>query len=424
MNNVTVSTISGPDQRKMATLELEVSPDGQTWHKVPEALTMKNFSFGDTKLQWSEYVKKDPVFEGVIVDDYDYEEIDLFIGNNKEKFFLLINGEENRQCDKNGVLALKTQLGWTIAGPLQAAAASTRHSCHMTIVNVSTDILQRDILVTAAVEVEKSTVAVETAAAAEETAAMAECAVVAGEPVDAGEFVATAESTVIAGVPVGPGDPVAMAESAVVAGVPIATAESAVVAGVPIATAESAVVAGVPVDPGDPIATAESAVVAGVPLDPGDLVTTAESAVVAGEPVDAGEFVTTAESAVATDPVDPRDSVASAESAIIAGVPIDPGEPTLTNDKLAIVKEDLLDRYEKSQGLRTVNRKARKVNEEENSDRLTTTSNNSAESASTPAEPTNDVKKRQGRPKGVQNRRWKGDKQWHSLRSQPPTTDE
>jgi hypothetical protein len=74
--------------------------------------------------------------------------------------------------------------------------------------------------------------------------------------------------------------------------------------------------------------------------------------------------------------------------------------------------------------LRTVNGEAREVDEEENSVRPTTTSSNPAKSASTPAEPTNNVKKRQGRPKGVQYRRWKGDKQRYSLRSQPPTTDE
>jgi hypothetical protein len=100
-------------------------------------------------------------------------------------------------------------------------------------------------------------------------------------------------------------------------------------------------------------------------------------------------------------------------------------ELTLTTDKLAIVEEDLLNRYKRSQGLRTVNREAGEVNEEENSDRPTTTGNDLATSASTSAEPTNDAtKKRQGRPKGVQNRRWKGDKQRYSLRSQPPTTDE
>jgi hypothetical protein len=100
-------------------------------------------------------------------------------------------------------------------------------------------------------------------------------------------------------------------------------------------------------------------------------------------------------------------------------------ELTLTTNKLAIVEEDLLDRYEKSQGLRTVNHEAREVDQEENFDRPTTTSNDSATSASMPAEPANDATvKRQGRPKGVQNRRWKGDKQRYSLRSQPPTTDE
>jgi hypothetical protein len=77
-------------------------------------------------------------------------------------------------------------------------------------------------------------------------------------------------------------------------------------------------------------------------------------------------------------------------------------ELILTTDKLAIVEDDVLDRYEKSQGLRTVNREAREVDEEANSERPTTTSNDLATSASTPAEPTNDAtKKHQGHPKGV-----------------------
>jgi hypothetical protein len=100
-------------------------------------------------------------------------------------------------------------------------------------------------------------------------------------------------------------------------------------------------------------------------------------------------------------------------------------ELTLTTDKLAIVEEDLLDRYEKSQGLRTVNREAQEVVSTENSDRPTTTSNDAPASASTPAEPTTvTTEKRQGRPKNAKNRRWKGDKQRYSLRSQPTTNDE
>jgi hypothetical protein len=59
-------------------------------------------------LQWSEYVKKDPVFVGVNVDNYDYGEIDLLIGNNMEEYFLPLDREENRRPDKNGVFALKT----------------------------------------------------------------------------------------------------------------------------------------------------------------------------------------------------------------------------------------------------------------------------------------------------------------------------
>ncbi len=155
MGNVAISTIGGPNHQKMATLELEVSPNGRKWYKVSEALTTKNFSFGDTKLQWSEYVKKDPVFKGVNVDDYDYGEVDLLIGNDMEEYFLPLDGEENRQRDKNGVLALKMQLGWTIAGPLGAAAAPTKYNCYTTIINASTVVLKQEEEVSIAAELRR-----------------------------------------------------------------------------------------------------------------------------------------------------------------------------------------------------------------------------------------------------------------------------
>ncbi len=91
-----------------------------------------------------EYVKKDPAFEGVNIDDYDYGEIDLLIGNDMEEYFLPLDGEENRRHDKNGVLALKTQLSWTIADPLRAAAAPTKYNCYTTIVNASTIVFEQE----------------------------------------------------------------------------------------------------------------------------------------------------------------------------------------------------------------------------------------------------------------------------------------
>jgi hypothetical protein len=155
MGNLTISTIGGPNYQKMATLQLEVSPDGREWYKVSEALTTKNFSFGNTKQQWSEYVKKDPVFKGINVDNYDYGEIDLLIGNDMEEYFLPLDGEENRQRDKNGVLALKTQLGWTIAGPLCAAAAPTKYNCYTTIVNASAVVFEQEEEVSIAAELRR-----------------------------------------------------------------------------------------------------------------------------------------------------------------------------------------------------------------------------------------------------------------------------
>jgi hypothetical protein len=71
-------------------------------------------------------VKQDPVFKGVEVGDYNYNYIDLLVGRNIGLLFLLLHGKENIRVDKNGVLAVNTKLGWTIAGPLNTEATTAR----------------------------------------------------------------------------------------------------------------------------------------------------------------------------------------------------------------------------------------------------------------------------------------------------------
>ncbi len=105
---------------------------------VDQAKTSSKFRFGDTQLRWSDYVKQDPIFKGVDVGDYNYNNICLLVGRNVELLFLPLHSKENVRVDKNGVLAVNTKLGWTIAGPLKTAATTARYSCHMTVVNAST----------------------------------------------------------------------------------------------------------------------------------------------------------------------------------------------------------------------------------------------------------------------------------------------
>jgi hypothetical protein len=75
--DVAVTTLHGTNTERMANLRLQVSPDCKEWHDVNQAKTSTKFCFGDTQLRWSDYVKQDPVFKGVDVGDYNYNDIDL-----------------------------------------------------------------------------------------------------------------------------------------------------------------------------------------------------------------------------------------------------------------------------------------------------------------------------------------------------------
>jgi hypothetical protein len=89
-------------------------------------------------------VKQDPVFKGVDVGDYNYNDINLLVARNVELLFLPLHGKENVRADKNGVLTVNTKLGWTIAGPLKAASMTARYSCHTTVVNASTVVASKE----------------------------------------------------------------------------------------------------------------------------------------------------------------------------------------------------------------------------------------------------------------------------------------
>ncbi len=89
-------------------------------------------------------MKQDPVFEGLDVGDYNYNDIDLLVGRNVELLFHPLHGKENIRVDKNGVLAVNTKLGWTIAGPLKTAATTARYSCHTMVINASTAVTSNE----------------------------------------------------------------------------------------------------------------------------------------------------------------------------------------------------------------------------------------------------------------------------------------
>jgi hypothetical protein len=52
--DVAVTTLHSTNTEKMASLKLQVSPDGKEWYNVNQAKTLTKFRFGDTQLQWSD----------------------------------------------------------------------------------------------------------------------------------------------------------------------------------------------------------------------------------------------------------------------------------------------------------------------------------------------------------------------------------
>jgi hypothetical protein len=100
-------------------------------------------------------VKQDPVFKGMDVGNYNYNNIDLLVGRNVELLFLPLYGKENVRVDKNCVLAVNSKLGWTIAGPLKTAATTACFSCNVTIVNTCTIVSSNDEEVSIAVELRR-----------------------------------------------------------------------------------------------------------------------------------------------------------------------------------------------------------------------------------------------------------------------------
>jgi hypothetical protein len=158
LENVDVTSIHGMNTKKMATaVKLQISPDCKRWYDVKHAKMTARFRFSDMQLCWEDYVKSDPFLKGVNGEDYNYKDIDLLIRRNVEPLFLPLCGKKNT-CIKNGVIALNTKLGWTIAGPLKTASSTARYSCNTTVVNVSTVVPSKYKEVSIAVELRTSTI--------------------------------------------------------------------------------------------------------------------------------------------------------------------------------------------------------------------------------------------------------------------------
>jgi hypothetical protein len=240
---------------------------------------------------------------------------------------------------------------------------------------------------------------------------------------------------------------VVAAENAAVAGQSVIAAESAAAAGETVAVAGNAAVL-----------VAESAAVAGQSVNGaegnGENSSRGVGVVEATEADQAGPSSASAaanEAGLSTVTSKERETTTASHDGLL--VTPRNGDKENPTDKLAIVKEDPLDRYRRQQGLRTIDRdaNAKAVTMTPDDDeskladqdgRLTEEESNKAKAASPAAgggipatvatTPTAEKKAatsnvppkgQRGRPKGSKNRRWQGNATRYALRSKPKNDD-
>ncbi len=107
-----------------------MSRDGLTWISVSNAKTYKNLRMPETELRWKDFVEKNPEFHSVDVDNVDFSEVRILLGAELEEQLLPLE-EPGARISKDGVLAYKTALGWTIGGRLDAILGSDK--CLLTL---------------------------------------------------------------------------------------------------------------------------------------------------------------------------------------------------------------------------------------------------------------------------------------------------
>jgi hypothetical protein len=113
-----VATLHGSKTAPQASVELELSRDGIRWRPLRDVVTFKDLRLSGPELKWSEFVKKNPEFHHVEVDDVRFEDVRLIIGAQMENVFLPLE-EKGSRITKNGITAYKTEMGWTIGGAME-----------------------------------------------------------------------------------------------------------------------------------------------------------------------------------------------------------------------------------------------------------------------------------------------------------------
>jgi hypothetical protein len=122
------ATLHGSKSFVCADVPMEVSRDGKTWFLVRYAKTMKDLRLPGPELKWRDFVAANPEFNEVEIDNVSFDQIRMLIGAELEEEMLPLE-EPNVRIKKEGILALKTQLGWTIGGDLQSIIGTNAIGC-------------------------------------------------------------------------------------------------------------------------------------------------------------------------------------------------------------------------------------------------------------------------------------------------------
>ncbi|MCO5762008.1 MAG: hypothetical protein NHG36_10900, partial [Chromatiaceae bacterium] len=106
------ATLIGTREEPVAEIDLQVSRDGKAWWDVPGVKSFKGLTMSGPDLRWRAFIAKHPEFQGIEVDDVRFSDAKVLLGADVESLMLEVK-EPVTRIDKDGIIALKTPLGWT-----------------------------------------------------------------------------------------------------------------------------------------------------------------------------------------------------------------------------------------------------------------------------------------------------------------------
>ncbi|MCO5761852.1 MAG: hypothetical protein NHG36_10120 [Chromatiaceae bacterium] len=111
------ATLIGTREEPAAEIDLQISRDGKAWWDVPCVKSFKGLTMTGPDLKWRAFTAKHPEFKDIEVDNVRFADAKVLLGADAECLMLEVK-EPVTRIIKEGVIALKTPLGWTMGGKL------------------------------------------------------------------------------------------------------------------------------------------------------------------------------------------------------------------------------------------------------------------------------------------------------------------